>query len=160
MADVVFADLVDADPAPRALTPIMRRYIAGQATYLWGGLAFCFLVLPNAALAAAMHRSEMLAGTSLVFVISAVLILRATLIRRQLRAILVHGEQRPAHVVDMHRLHVRGGHRDTLWLDVDGRRVKCSSWAGDLENAEPRAWIRVLVHPAYPARAVPVVSVT
>lgn len=160
MPDVVFADLVDADPAPRALTPIMRRYIAAQATYAWGVLAFFFLLLPNVAMAAAIHRSEMFAGTALVVVITAALIARAAAIRFQLRRIVVHGEQRPAQVVSMHRLHVRGGHRDTLWLEIDGRRVKCSSWAGDLENAEPHAWIRVLVHPTYPDRAVPVVSVT
>lgn len=164
MQNVVFADMVDADPAPRELTTTARRYIAGQATYLWAGLAVVFLFLPNVMMAALVKKGVVFSSLAFASLVTAALVAYAVLARRRLRTILVHGEQRPAQIVQMHQLHVRSGlargRRDTIWLDVDGRRVKCSSWAGDLEGAEPHAWIRVLVHPGFPEHAIPVVSVT
>jgi hypothetical protein len=162
--DVVYADLVDAEPAPRELTTVARRYIAGQATYAWGVLAVLFLLLPNAAAAFMIKSSAAFAGLAVVLAVTVAIIVRAAVVRGQLRSIIVSGEQRPAQIAGVERLQVRSGlargARDTLWLDVDGRRIRCASWAGDLEGAERHAWIRVLVHPAHPARAVPVISVT
>jgi hypothetical protein len=162
--DVPYADLVDAEPAPRELTTTARRFIAGQATYTWGVLAVIFLLLPNAFMASIMKSSTAYISVVVIAVMTIAIIARTAVVRGQLRSIIVEGEQRPAQIAGVERLHVRSGlargARDTLWLDVDGRRVKCASWAGDLEGAEQHAWIRVLVHPRHPDRAVPVISVT
>ncbi|MBA3462778.1 MAG: hypothetical protein H0T46_22670 [Deltaproteobacteria bacterium] len=164
MEHVEYADLVDADPAPRELTTTARRYVTGQATYFWGVIAFVFLLLPNALAVSVLKTSGAYVGLVAMFAITAAVIARTAIVRSQLRKIIVHGDQRPAQIVGVERLQVRSGlargNRDTLWLQVDGRRVKCASWAGDLEGAETHAWIRVLVHAAHPQRAVPVISVT
>lgn len=164
MQDVEYADIVDAGPPPRELTTTARRFVAGQATYLWPILVVIFLVLPNAVMANVIGTSGAYGGLAVMIAIAIGLIARTAVLRGRLRTIIATGEQRPAQIVGVERLDVRSGlargSRDTLWLDVDGKRLKCVSWAGDLEGATQGAWIRVLVHPEIPDRAVPVVSVT
>lgn len=164
MQDVEYADIVDAGPPPRELTTTARRFVAGQAPYAWGVLVVLFVVLPNALVAKVLASGSAYGSLVLVIALAVAVFAHAAIKRKQLRAIVVSGEQRPAQIVGVERLDVRHGlargSRDTLWLDVDGKRMKCASWGGDLEGATQGAWIRVLVHPQFPDRVVPVVSVT
>ncbi len=164
MQDVEYADIVDAGPPPRELTTTARRFVAGQAPYAWAVLVVIFLVLPNLVMASVLETGAAYASGAVMIGIALALIARTAMLRTRLREIIATGEQRPAQIVGIERLDVRSGlargSRDTLWLEVDGKRLKCVSWAGDLEGATQGAWIRVLVHPGSPDRAVPVVSVT
>lgn len=164
MQDVDYADIVDAGPPPRELTTTARRFVAGQASLAWGVLLVVFVVLPNALTASVLGSGGAYASLAVVIALAVAVFAHALRKRTQLRAIIITGEQRPAQIVGVERLEVRRGlargSRDTLWLDVDGKRLRCASWGGDLEGATQGAWIRVLVHPQFPDRAVPVVSVT
>lgn len=162
--DVVFADLIDADPAPRELATIGKRYIAAQASYVWVVFAVLFLVLPGVFALAVFGSSAgvgyLVGGLALAVGLG----YWTSRKRAALRKVLVEGTQRPARLVDVSHLVVRQGlassRRVTLHVEVDGKRARCVSWAGDLEEAERDAWIRVLVHPQVPGVVVPVVSVT
>ena len=164
MQDVEYADIVDAGPPPRDLTTTAHRFVAGQAPYAWGVLLVIFVVLPNAVMANVLGSGAGYGSLAVMSVIAVAVFARAAVTRKRLRTIIATGEQRPAQIVGVERLDVRSGlargSRDTLWLDVDGKRLRCASWGGDLEGATQGAWIRVLVHPQFPDRAVPVVSVT
>ncbi|MBL9015788.1 MAG: hypothetical protein JNL83_16505 [Myxococcales bacterium] len=164
MQDVEYADIVDAGPPPRELTTTARRFVAGQAPYAWGVLVVIFVVLPNALMAKVLASGSAYVSLAVMIALAAAVFAHAAIKRKQLRAIIVTGEQRPAQIVGVERLDVRSGlargSRDTLWFDVDGKRMKCASWGGDLDGATHGAWIRVLVHPQVPDRVVPVVSVT
>ena len=164
MQDVEYADIVDAGPPPRDLTTTARRFVAGQAPYAWGVLVVLFVVLPSALMAKVLASGSAYVSLAVMIAVAVAVFAHAALKRTQLREIIVTGEQRPAQIVGVERLDVRHGFargsRDTLWLDVDGKRLKCASWGGDLEGATQGAWIRVLVHPKFPERVVPVVSVT
>ena len=165
MSDVVYADLVDADPAPREITPTGRRYIAAQATYGFVVAAVLLLVFPSAfALALVGPNSGSIGSLLFGLALAAVAVVWAAKKRAALNKVLVDGTQRPARLVDVSHLVVRrglvSGRRVSLVIEVDGRRATCVSWAGDLDEAEQGAWIRVLVHPDTPQLVVPVVSVT
>ena len=160
---LVYADLIDADPPPRELTPVVRRYIAAQSPY---GLLVLFVlfVASPAALFAAMSPSRDTLVSMLVTVIGAIALAVWTAKKRaRVRTVIVHGRQVPARIRGAHHLVVRQGlasrRRVTLTVEVEGRVARCVSWAGDLEEAESGAWIRVLVHPNIDF-VVPVVSVT
>jgi hypothetical protein len=162
--DLEYADIVDAGPPPRELTTTARRFVAGQAPLGWGVLVVIFVVLPNALMANVLASGNAYISLAVMIAIAVAVFAHAILKRKQLRTIIATGEQRPAQIVGVERLDVRHGlargSRDTLWLEVDGKRMKCASWGGDLEGATQGAWIRVLVHPQFPDRVVPVVSVT
>lgn len=165
MSDVAFADVLDAEPAPRELTPIARRYMAAQATHAWVVGAVLLLVFPGVISVALVKASAETVGMVVVGVaVAAGLWWSAAQQRARLRKVLVDGEQRPARLVDVSHLVVRQGlaraRRVTLIVEVDGRQARCVSWHGDLDDAEQGAWIRVLVHPQYPQLVIPVVSVT
>lgn len=160
-----YADLIDAEPAPRVITPTGRRYIAAQSTYFWCVLIVLFLVLP--AILVTRFSSSASVYANLAFTLAAAVAAGwwAARKRGRLRKVLVDGTQRPARIRDVSQLVVRRsgfavGRRVTIAIEVDGRRTTCVSWAGDLDDAEGGAWIRVLVHPEVPDLVVPVVSVT
>lgn len=162
-SDVVYADLIDAEPPPRELTPIVRRYIAAQAPYVWLVLLVVFVVLPWVVVAAVRPSSESI-GSLVIGLASAVALGWWTAGKRaKVRKVIVHGEQQPARISNVSHLVVRRGfataRRVTMMVDVGGRRARCVSWSGDLEDAENGAWIRVLVSPGIDF-VVPVVSVT
>lgn len=162
-SDVVYADLIDADPPPRELTPVVRRYIAAQAPYVWLVLLVIFVVLPWVGVAAA-RPSTQTAGPLVLSLASAIALGWWTASKRaKVRTVIVHGEQQPARISGVSHLVVRRGlataRRVTMMVDVGGRRARCVSWSGDLEDAENGAWIRVLVSPGIDF-VVPVVSVT
>jgi hypothetical protein len=160
-----YADLVDADPAPREIMISGRRYVAAQATYFWCVLLVFFFVLPSV-FAASLATS----ASTILQLVGAIAITvgvgwRTARKRARLRKVLVHGTQHPAQIRDVSHLVVRRGgfavgRRVSVAIEVLGRRTTCVSWAGDLDNAEAGSWIRVLVHPDVPEYVVPVVSVT
>src|SRR5512138_2947261 len=150
-SDVVYADLIDADPAPRELTVTARRYVAAQAPYAWLVLAVIFLALPAVVVAATVRSTET-AGWAISCVAGTVALGWWTASKRaRVRNVIVHGAQQPARIGGVSHLVVRRGlataRRVTMFVDVQGRRARCVSWTGDLEDAENGAWIRVLVHP-------------
>jgi hypothetical protein len=162
-SDVVFADLIDADPPPRELTPTARRYIAAQATLAWLVLLLVFVVVPAAIAVAAVPTQQ-----TIIWLASSVAGAFAvgwwtSTKRAKVRKVIVHGVQQPARIANVAHLVVRRGlmtaRRVTMIVEVQGRRAKCVSWSGDLEDAEGGAWIRVLVLPDVDF-VVPVVSVT
>ena len=162
-SDVVYADLIDADPPPRELTSTAKRYAAAQAPYAWLVLLVLFLVLPAIVTAAVMPSSTTI-GWAVVAVAAAVALGWFTSTKRaKVRNVIIHGVQQPARISGVSHLVVRRGlataRRVTMIVEVQGRRAKCVSWTGDLEEAENGAWIRVLVHPGVDF-VVPVVSVT
>ena len=165
MSDVYYADVIDADPPPRELTPTARKYIAHQAPDAWAVLAFVFLVFPGIFSLLVLHASSMIGSLVVGVLVTAALAYWAAAKRKKLRGVIVNGTQRPGRLVDVSELVLRRGffvqgRRMTLTVEVDGQRSKCVSWAGDLDDAEQGAWIRVLVHPGAPGLVVPVVSVT
>lgn len=161
--DVVYADLIDADPSPRELTTTARRYIAAQAPYAWLVLLVIFFALPAAVIAAALPSTETLSWLGIALAGAVALGWWTAGKRAQVRRVIVHGEQQPARISGVSHLVVRRGfataRRVSMIVDVQGRRARCVSWTGDLEDAENGAWIRVLVQPGVDF-VVPVVSVT
>ena len=162
--EIYYADVIDADPAPRELTPIAKKYIAHQAPYAWAVLAFLFLVFPGIFALLVLHASSMIGSLAVGVAATAALAWWSAAKRKKLRGVIINGTQRPGRLVDVSQLVIRRGffvqgRRVTLVVEVDGQRAKCVSWAGDLDDAEQGAWIRVLVHPKVPV-VVPVVSVT
>ncbi|HTL35851.1 MAG TPA: hypothetical protein VL326_22130 [Kofleriaceae bacterium] len=160
-----YADLIDADPAPREITPTGRRYAAAQSTYAWCVLIVIFLVLPSIIALSFTSSSTVFINLALTLAMAVAAGWWAARKRARLRKVLVDGTQRPARIRNVSHLVVRRsgfavGRRVTIGIEVDGRRTTCVSWAGDLEEAESGAWIRVLVHPEVPDLVVPVVSVT
>jgi hypothetical protein len=165
MSDVVFADLIDADPAPREVTTTGKRYIAMQAPYVWMVMVILLMVMPGILMLAMLGPTrESLGAVGAGVGLAAFLGWQAASQRKVLRKVLVDGTQRPARLAHVAHLVVRHGfmtgRRVTLTVEVDGKRARCVSWAGDLDDAEPGAWIRVLVHPDARGVVVPVVSVT
>jgi hypothetical protein len=161
---IVYADVLDAEPAPRELTAVARRYLRAQASWLWLGLAIFFLVVPGVIAVAAIPMTETIVALAVDIGIAIAVGWWTGTKRARLRKVLIDGTQTPAQILSVATLQVRrglvSGQRVTIDLAVNGRRTRCASWAGDLDDAERGAWIRVLVHADVPDLVVPVVSVT
>lgn len=161
---ITYCDLIDADPPPRELGPIARRYVRAMSTYVWLGLFVSFVVLPAVMIAFAMPRVETAAWLAAALGGTVWLATRTARKRARLRRVIVEGRQVPARIVRSRVLVVRrgfaAGRRVTLLLEVEGHPVNLSSWLRDLEGATPGHWIRVLKHPEVRDLVIPVVSVT
>ena len=160
---LVYADLIDADPPPRELTPVVRRYIAAQAPYAWLVLFVLFVASPTALFAAFAPSRDTIISAVVTLAVAIALGVWTAKKRARVRTVIVEGRQVPARIRSAHHLVVRQGlargRRVSLHVEVEGRVVRCVSWAGDLDDSESGAWIRVLVHPNIDF-VVPVVSVT
>lgn len=161
---IEYCDFIDADPPPRELGTTARRHVRTMSTYFWFGMLIVFFTLPSVVVAAILPDVSTI-GWAVVSVAAAVWLARSTAQKRaRLRTVAIDGHQAPARVLDASELVVRRGlvvgRRVTLTLEVEGRRVRCRSWAGDLQGVVRGHWLRVLTHPDAPELVIPVASVT
>ncbi len=165
MPDAIeYCDILDADPAPRELGPAAERYVRINAPYVYVVIAAVLLCAPALMVLVALPRLGSLAFAAATILPTAAFTWLIAQRRAELRRFLVEARQVPARIVDASELTLRRGfvvaRRITLDLDVEGRRVRCGSWTGDLEGATRGYWLRVLVHPSQPGTVIPVTAVT